>query len=67
MSFHSSLKDEIVDNIEARIAAWTFLPQGMFFTCVLVYDVLIYADNFLSFLYMPLVIRKRRVHSNTTL
>jgi hypothetical protein len=66
MSFHSSLKDEIVDDIEARIAAWTFLPQGMFFTCVLVYDVLIYAEKNLYFL-CPLVIRKRGVHSNTTL
>jgi hypothetical protein len=44
------LKDEIVDDIEARIAAWTFLPQGMFFPCVLVYDVLIYAEKNLYFL-----------------
>ena len=36
MSFVSHVKDEVVADVEARIAAWTFLPVGMFFYLLVV-------------------------------
>ena len=36
VSFVSHVKDEVVADVEARIAAWTFLPVGMFFYLLVV-------------------------------
>lgn len=51
VSFVSTLKDEIVADIEDRIAAWTYLPKGIFFPCLLLfYEFLIYVEEILEHL-----------------
>jgi hypothetical protein len=63
------LKDEIIAGIEARIAAWTFLPVGkliIFF--MLIYEFFNCNGIFLFDLSQPgCVNRKWGVHANTAL
>jgi hypothetical protein len=63
------LKDEIVADIEARIAAWTFLPVGKLITFfMLIYEFFNCNENFLFDLSQSdCVNRKWGVHANTAL
>lgn len=62
------LKDEVVADVEARLAAWTFLPEGNFNSFCVDFDStdckLLKSD---SFTWFHLFIRKRGIHSDTAL